>query len=191
MRISDWSSDVCSSDLPATARKHFSTLQQNVSYPISQARAAYWLGRTETKLGDTDKAHYWYGQAAQHSTTFYGQLAAHELDTRQTLKLPEPTTPDPAQAAKFEKREVVRAAHILVELDREDKLRPFNLRLVHTATSPEEHKLVAELARNLRRVDLAVTSAKRSAREGIILVPESYPLEIGRASCRERVCQYG
>lgn len=161
---------------PATALKHFATLQQNVSYPISQARAAYWLGRTETKLGDTDKALYWYGQAAQYSTTFYGQLAAHELDATQPLKLPEPTRPDPALAAKFEKREVVRAAHILVELDREDKLRPFILRLVHTATSPEEHKLVAELARNLRRVDLAVTSAKRSAREGIILVHESYPL---------------
>src|SRR3546814_20846780 len=70
---------------PATALKHFSTLQQNVSYPISQARAAYWLGRTETKLGDTDKAHYWYGQAAQQSTTFYAKLAAHELDTRPTL----------------------------------------------------------------------------------------------------------
>jgi soluble lytic murein transglycosylase len=161
---------------PAAALKHFTILQQNVSYPISQARAAYWLGRTETRLGDAEQAHYWYTQAAQHSTTFYGQLAAHELDTTQALKLPAPTRPEPALAAKFEKREVVRAAHILVELDREDKLRPFILRLVHTASSPEEHKLVAELARNLRRVDLAVTSAKRSAREGIILVHESYPL---------------
>jgi soluble lytic murein transglycosylase len=161
---------------PTTALKHFTTLQQNVSYPISQARAAYWLGRTETKLGNTEQAQYWYTQAAQHSTTFYGQLAAHELDSGQALKLPEPTMPDAALATKFEKREVVRAAHILVELDREDKLRPFILRLVHTADSPQEHKLVAQLARNLRRVDLAVTSAKRSAREGIILVHESYPL---------------
>src|SRR3546814_16985701 len=71
---------------PATALKHFSTLQQNVSYPISQARAAYWLGRTETKLGDTAKAHYWYGQAAQHRTTLHGQLAAPAPNGRASLR---------------------------------------------------------------------------------------------------------
>jgi len=161
---------------PATALKHFTTLQENVSFPISQSRAAYWLGRTQTMLGDDEKARFWYGQAALQNTTFYGQLAAHELDSKQTLSLPEPTRPDKALTEKFEKREVVRAAHILVELDEENRLRPFILRLVKTAETPQEHKLVAELARNLRRVDLAVTSTKRSAREGIILVRESFPL---------------
>jgi soluble lytic murein transglycosylase len=50
------------------------------------------------------------------------------------------------------------------------------LRLVNTADTPEEHKLVAQLARNLRRVDLAVMSSKRSARQGVILVQEAFPL---------------
>ncbi|WP_370153259.1 lytic transglycosylase domain-containing protein [Ferrovibrio sp.] len=161
---------------PTAALKHFTALQEAVSYPISLARAAYWLGRTYTLLGNQEQARFWFGQAAQHSTTFYGQLAIRELDSKQPLPLPEPARPSPALAAEFAQREVVRAAHILVELDREDRLRPFILRLVHTAGGAEEHKLVAELARNLRRVDLAVTSTKRSARQGVILVRESYPL---------------
>ncbi|MEK9967896.1 MAG: lytic transglycosylase domain-containing protein, partial [Ferrovibrio sp.] len=53
---------------------------------------------------------------------------------------------------------------------------PFIMRLVSTANSPEEHKLVAQLARSLRRVDLAVASSKRSARQGVILLHEAYPL---------------
>lgn len=161
---------------PQTALKHFTTLSSNVNYPVSVARASYWLGRTQAALGNQEAARTWYAQAAQHSTTFYGQLAAHALDAKQILQLPETTHISSEGRHKFERREVVRAARILVELDQEDRLRPFILRLVNTADTPEEHKLVAELARNLRRVDLAVMSSKRSARQNIILVRESYPL---------------
>lgn len=161
---------------PNTALRHFTTLQENVSYPISVARAAYWLGRTQTRLGDDIQARIWYSQAAQHSTTFYGQLAALALDAKQTFTPPPEIRPDEDLKNRFEGREVVRAARILVELDQESRLRPFILRLIHTATRPEEHKLIAELARDLRRVDLAVMASKRSARQNIILMRESYPL---------------
>ncbi|MFN4164192.1 MAG: lytic transglycosylase domain-containing protein [Ferrovibrio sp.] len=161
---------------PQAALKHFTKLQDSVRYPVSLSRAGYWLGRTHEALGDADRARRAYADAAQHSTTFYGQLAAHALDPNAPLDLPEATQPGSEAARHFERREVVRAARILVELDQEDRLRPFILRLVHTADTPEEHKLVAQLARNLRRVDLAVMASKRSARQNIILVRESFPL---------------
>ncbi len=161
---------------PETAVKHFSTLAATVSYPISVARAAYWLGRTQAALGHNEAARRHYAEAAEHSTTFYGQLAAHELNPNQPLAFADPIQPGSEDTRQFNAREVVRAARILVELNQEDKLRPFILRLVRTATKPEEHKLVAQLARDLRRVDLAVMAAKRSARQNIILVRESYPL---------------
>lgn len=161
---------------PKSALKHFIALQDTVRFPISQSRAAYWLGRTYTALGDVEQARQWYRQAAQHGTTFYGQLAAHELNAKSPLDLPDVIQPTPEQTRHFQRREVVRAAQILVELDQEERLRPFIMRLVNTATTPEEHKLVAQLARNLRRVDLAVASSKRSARQGVILVQEAYPL---------------
>ena len=161
---------------PKNAIKHFTTLADNVSYPVSVARAAYWLGRTQAALGSDEAARRHYTEAAGHNTTFYGQLAAHALDPAQPLSLADPIQPSSEDIRSFNAREVVRAARILVELDQEERLRPFILRLVHTATKPEEHKLVAQLARNLRRVDLAVMAAKRSARQNIILVRESYPL---------------
>jgi soluble lytic murein transglycosylase len=161
---------------PQTALKHFTALVDNVSYPISVARAAYWLGRTQEALGDHEAARSQYKQAAQHNTTFYGQLAALKLDPGGRLRLPDTASPSMEARQAFDRREVVRAARILVELDQEERLRPFILRLVHTAETPEQHQLVAELARNLRRVDLAVMASKRSARQNIILVRESYPL---------------
>lgn len=161
---------------PKAALKHFTTLQDAVRFPVSQSRAAYWLGRTHMALGDTERARQSYAQAAQHGTTFYGQLAAHALDAKQPLDLPDAIQPTAEQTRQFQRREVVRAAQILVELDQEERLRPFIMRLVSTAVTPEEHKLVAQLARNLRRVDLAVASSKRSSRQGIILLHEAYPL---------------
>lgn len=161
---------------PKTAVKHFTTLAATVSYPVSVARAAYWLGRTQTALGNNEEARKHYAEAAEHSTAFYGQLAAHALNPNQPLIFADPIQPDSEDTRSFNAREVVRAARILVELDQEERLRPFILRLVQTATKPEEHKLVAQLARNLRRVDLAVLAAKRSARQNVILVRESYPL---------------
>ncbi len=161
---------------PQAALKHFSKLQDSVRYPVSLSRAGYWLGRTHDALGNADLARRSYEDAARHSTTFYGQLAAHVIDPGAPLNLPDTTQPGAEVARHFERREVVRAARLLVELDQEDRLRPFILRLVHTADTPEEHKLVAQLARNLRRVDLAVMASKRSARQNIILVRESYPL---------------
>ncbi len=161
---------------PKMALKHFTALQDTVRFPISQSRATYWLGRTYTALGDAEQARRSYEQAAQHGTTFYGQVAAHALDAKRPLDLPDAIQPTPEQARHFQRREVIRAAQILVELDQEERLRPFIMRLVSTANSPEEHKLVAQLARNLRRVDLAIASSKRSARQGIILLHEAYPL---------------
>lgn len=161
---------------PKTAVKHFTTLAETVSYPVSVARAAYWLGRTHAALGSDELARKHFAAAAEHSTTFYGQLAAHALQPDLPLALADPIQPGSNDIRTFNAREVVRAARILVELDQEDRLRPFILRLVHTAATPEEHKLVAQLARNLRRVDLAVMAAKRSSRQNIILVRESYPL---------------
>ncbi|MEK9967897.1 MAG: lytic transglycosylase domain-containing protein, partial [Ferrovibrio sp.] len=104
---------------PKAALKHFTALQGTVRYPISLSRAAYWLGRTYTARGDAEQARRLYGEAAQHGTTFYGQLAAHELDAKQPLDLPDAVQPTAEQARHFQRREVVRAAQILVELDQE------------------------------------------------------------------------
>lgn len=162
---------------PRTALKHFTALQENVRTPVSLARSGYWLARTHESLGNPTEARRWYGEAARQATSFYGQLATFALDPGAKLRLPDEPEPDAAAVKKFESREVVRVARILTELGQEDRLRPFILRLAHTAESPEEHLLAARLARQLNRVDLAVAATKRSARyAGVVLVKEAFPL---------------
>ena len=41
-------------DDPLLAKEHFEKFYNNVSYPISVARGAYWLGRTFKKLNNDE-----------------------------------------------------------------------------------------------------------------------------------------
>ncbi len=162
---------------PRIAQKHFEALLSSVTTPVSQARAGYWLGRSFEALGDREQARLWYSQASKHATVFYGQLASFALTPSAQLRLPQEAEPSAEAVARFNRRPVVRAAKILVELGQEQRLRPFILRLAHTSESVDEHRLVARLARQLNRVDLAVAATKRSARYGgLAQVQEAFPL---------------
>ena len=65
---------------PLTAKDHFQNFYNNVSYPISTSRGAYWLGRTYEKLGNRALSNKWYQEASKYLTTYYGQLAFLKLD---------------------------------------------------------------------------------------------------------------
>ena len=66
-------------DDPAAAIPHFERIAQSSSLPLSQSRAAYWLGRSHELAGATDAAEASYRLAAGFPTTFYGQLALARL----------------------------------------------------------------------------------------------------------------
>ena len=60
-------------DKPKIAYEHFSNLYNNVNYPISISRAAYWLAEATEK--DNDKKAIWYQVAMRYPTYFYAQIA--------------------------------------------------------------------------------------------------------------------
>ena len=41
---------------PLTAKDHFQNFYNNVSYPISTSRGAYWLARSYEKLGNKEQS---------------------------------------------------------------------------------------------------------------------------------------
>ena len=59
---------------PQSAYRHFKTLQEGVTTPVSIARAAYWRGRAAEKMTDASPRTYWQ-QAAMLPTTYSGQIA--------------------------------------------------------------------------------------------------------------------
>lgn len=161
---------------PGMAYGHFANLHQAGKFAVTQARGAYWAGRAAKGMGDSDKARRWFANAAQYGTTFYGQLAAHEVGDVAALRLPKDPVPTSAERATFSQHELVRAARMLAQLGEEDRLRPFIAQLNAGAMKPAERQMAADLAAELDRDDLAVVTAKDSDRAGVPLIARGWPL---------------
>ncbi len=158
------------------ALNHFLRMYEGVSFPVSRARGAYWAGRAYEALGDGEKAALWYGNAAQHVTTFYGQLAEGRLRQNNAWPLPADPLPTAEDIKAFEKNELTRAVRMLAELGQHDQIRPFVVRLAEQAKTPGAKALAANLAASLGRPDVAVTVARRTEREGVTLIASGFPI---------------
>jgi soluble lytic murein transglycosylase len=145
---------------PKTALGHFELLYAGVGSPISAARGAYWAGRAAEAMKDEAKAQAWYGFAARHSFTYYGQLAARRLGWSDIPDpVSSPTLADDARAA-FEAREMVRIVRALEQAGGREWTRPFFLRLIGSDAAPQDFLNAAALAAELGRQDLSLTAAK-------------------------------
>ncbi|MBY0432452.1 MAG: lytic transglycosylase domain-containing protein [Rhodospirillales bacterium] len=163
-------------DQKDAARQHFKRLFDTSATPMSQSRGAYWLARTAEAAGRQDEATKWFNRAAQHVTTFYGQLSASRLNKEQAWPLPADPLPSAEDIEQFERHELVRAARMLAELGEAEQIRPLIIRLNDIATTPGRRALAANLASTLGRADMALGVARRSDREGVPLIASGYPL---------------
>jgi peptidoglycan lytic transglycosylase len=161
---------------PAHAEDHFTKLYNDVSRPISLARGAYWSGRAAQELGNQQLAAGWYAKAAQYLTTYYGQLAAAQIGADGKAAVLDDPKPSPLEATDFEQKELVRVVRGLAEADAADFAKPFVLKLSDLAKTPGEHALVASLATEVGRPDLAVAVARRASYAGVTLLTLGYPL---------------
>ncbi len=89
-----------------TASRHFARILDVSNRPLSASRAWYWLGRA-SEAADDGKAAEHFSRAAQHSSTFYGQLAAARID-KPGIEIPYPH-PSSADRQSFEGREAIQA----------------------------------------------------------------------------------
>jgi soluble lytic murein transglycosylase len=155
---------------------HFTGLYAGVGSPISKARGAYWAGRSAEEMGDMATAQNWYKAAATNQTTYYGQLAAARVGSRDALTFAPMPKPTAAERAAFEKRELVRVVRLLGQLDQSDRTRPFLQFMSDQATNPADLRMIADLGHELHRDDLAVMVAKTARAKGVDLIDYLYPL---------------
>lgn len=159
----------------AGAFAHFRRLHDGVTSPISRSRGAYWAGRSAEASGDAAGAKAWYAKAAEHLTTFYGQVAAGKLsDAAPALPADPKPTPDEVQA--FHRNEIARIVEILNAHGPNELFVAFSVALVERAKSPGEKALALALVSRLGRTDTAVAVSRRIARDGSILIEDAYPL---------------
>ena len=159
---------------PSVALDHFVTFYGGVSYPISRARGAYWAGRAAEALGDMQLAAVWYDLAAENGQTFYGQLGAAKLGSAPRLPAA-PPIPE-SEVAAFAADELTAVVRQLHEIDEENLVRTFLLRMTDATTFGPRHKLIGQLALVMNRPDLAVMVAKRAMKVGTVLVTAGYPV---------------
>jgi len=157
------------------ALDHFTRLYENVRYPVSLSRAAYWAGRSLDKIGRTQEAQAWYVKGSHHVTTFHGQLAASRLENPPSIVLPENPVVTEADREKLTTNELYKIVRLLGDIEATSEVDPFILHLFDVAQTPGEKFLIAELATGLAREDLSVKIARRIERQGISLVELGYP----------------
>ncbi len=162
-------------DKPKLAAPHFLRLWRITRTPISKARAAYWSGRAAEALGDRKAARLWYDRAARFVTTFYGQLAASQIGERH-LPLPRAPRVTAADRHWLDNRALIGVVRLLRMARQEELMRPFLIALDTSATTPGEHVLVARLADEMGRRDVAVLIARRASMRGQIMIRAGWPL---------------
>jgi len=168
------------------ALKHFQTLHDGAPTDAARSRGAYWLGRAHETAGHSKEAMDWFGRAATFGQTFYGQLAARRVPGG-TRQMPSDPTPTPAEQEALAGRELVAAARCIGQAGEPERTRPFLLRLARHVTTPGEILLLAELAAELKRPDVALVIARRTTDSGIILFDALFPVvELGATGSIER-----
>ncbi len=145
---------------PLTAKNHFKNFYDNVNYPISTSRGAYWLGSAYEKLGDKEQSNKWYLEASKYLTTYYGQLAFLKINPNGKFELNKDMEVDKKYRLVFFNKELIKITYLLNEL-KKDKYTKFILRhLANDDISKGSEILAAELATNINRYDFAIQVSK-------------------------------
>ncbi len=145
---------------PLTAKNHFKNFYDNVNYPISSSRGAYWLASAYERLGDKEQSNKWYLEASKYLTTYYGQLAFLKINPNGKFELNKDMEVDKKYRLIFFNKELVKIIYLLDEL-KKDKYTKFILRhLANDDISKGSEILAAELATNINRYDFAIQVSK-------------------------------
>ena len=159
---------------PAAASRHFATIAQTGSTPISTSRVAYWQGRAAEAEGRTEDAERFYAAAAEKPTTYYGQLATTKLAQPVALRQVEPLLAD--ERAVFDARTPVRALKLLAQTPESELLLGLYSDLAQTLGSPGELDALASLAAEQQNPRAVLLVGKVASQRGFPLDLHAYPL---------------
>lgn len=159
---------------PAAAAKHFATVAKTASTPISQSRIAYWQARAAEAAGASADAKLFYARAADHPTTYYGQLAREKLGESVSLRSVEPLKDEERKA--FEARIPVRALSLLHQAGETELAISLYIDLAQTMNDPGQLDALAALATSQQNPRAVLAVGKIALQRGFPLDQHAYPL---------------
>ena len=161
---------------PEYAINHFQNFYNNVGYPISLARGAYWLGASYELLGETDFSNKYYSEASKFPMTYYGQLAFNKVNPGGNFELKDQSFYDKDYEKEFKKNKLIRHLILLKELNATQLGKDIFKHLADLNIAKGSEVLAADLATTLERYDFAIQISKKASYEKRFFNKYNYPI---------------
>ena len=160
---------------PILAVSHFQNFYNNVGYPISLSRGAYWLGRTYKKLKNDKSSYEWFKKSSKYLTTYYGQLSYMEINNNE-YELREQTIPTKEQRNNFNKNTLKKIVVLLHDLNKDKYTKDLLKQLAISNIDGNSEPLAAELATEIGRYDFSIQISKSASYEKRFYNNFNYPI---------------
>ena len=161
---------------PNMALQHFKNFYNNVSYPISLSRGAYWLARTYKILKNNQKSEEWLTEASKYLNTYYGQLAFSEIYPEKTFSLIDQPKVSKEYEKRFNKNVLVKLTRLLHELNKNKYAKDLLKHLASLDIEKGSEILAGKLAIKIGRYDYAIQIAKKASYEKRFYNQLNYPI---------------
>ena len=161
---------------PEYAISHFENFYNNVGYPISLARGAYWLGATYKKLNNKELANKYFSEGASFPMTYYGQLSFNEIKPGENFELIDQSDFDKDYQKQFNKNKLIEHVILLKELDATKYAKDIIKHLATLNIEKGSEVLAAKLATDVERYDFAIQISKQASYEKRFFNKFNYPI---------------
>ena len=161
---------------PNLALQHFKNFYNNVGYPISLSRGAYWIGDAYKKIGNNQKSQKWFNEATKYLNTYYGQLAFQEIYPEKAFSLDEQPKIEEKYREEFKKNELIKSIKLLNELNKTLYAKDLIKHLAKLNIEKGSEILAGELSVEIGRYDFAIQIAKEASYEKRYYNKLNYPV---------------
>ena len=161
---------------PNMALQHFKNFYNNVGYPISLSRGAYWIARSYKTIGNKLKSEEFFKEASKYLNTYYGQLAFVEVYPGESFFLEEQPKVEKKYAKKFNKNSLIRSLKLLNELNKTEYAKDILKHLAILDIEQGSEILAGKLSVEIGRYDYAIQIAKKASYEKRFYNEINYPV---------------
>jgi soluble lytic murein transglycosylase len=163
-------------DDPNLALSHFENFFNNVGYPISLSRGAYWIGRSYKTLKNEQKSNEWFAEASKYLNTYYGQLAFVEIKPGESFSLIEQKKISKKFKKRMNKNISVKIIKLLSELNKSKYSKDFLKHLAMLDVNEGSEVFAGQLAVEIGRYDFAIQISKSASYEKRFYNELNYPV---------------
>jgi len=161
---------------PLLAKNHFEKFYNNVGYPISLSRGAYWLGRSFEKLKDYNESKKWYLKGSEFLTTYYGQLSHMKVKPNEKFQLKGLNEVDKDYIQEFYTKKLVATVHLLYDLKKSKYTKHILRHLANDNIAKGSEILAAKLATEISRFDFSIQVSKIASYQKRFHNKYNYPI---------------